>query len=247
MGTLRIPINGGVGVELLSNSEPWLDRILEPVLAIRHGAFLDVGVNIGQTLVKVHKAGSARRYWGFEPNPSAAAYVRSLVALNGLENVHLICAALGDRDGVARLHLSNVHDSCASIVEGFRTPDFYRTACNVLLIDGNRFVEKMSIDAIAVLKIDVEGGELEVLRGLNRTIMRSRPLIICEVLPVYDENSQVGQFRRKRSDELVSLVLSMNYRIFRIDADGCQTPLDSIETHGNMALTNYLFVPGEEA
>jgi FkbM family methyltransferase len=247
LGTLRIPIAGGLGEQLLSNAEPWLDVVLERLLAARPGSFVDVGVNIGQTLVKVLKADPARQYWGFEPNPAALAYVSSLVRLNAIGNVHLVCGALSDHNATEALFLSSPCDSSASIVEGFRPSDFYRAKCSVLAIAGDQFFDAMNVHAIAILKIDVEGGELEVLRGLRRTIMRTRPFIICEVLPVYEESTAVGRFRRGRSDEVVSLMRDLNYRIARLAPDGRQVPLNEIETHSDLALTNYLFVPGGES
>ena len=245
LGALRIPIAGGLGEQLLSNAEPWLDIVLGRLLAARSGSFVDVGVNIGQTLVKVLRVDPAREYWGFEPNPSALAYVSSLVRLNALGNVHLVCGALSDHNDTERLFFSSPCDSSASIVEGFRPSDFYRANCSVSVIAGDQFFDEMKINAIAVLKIDVEGGELEVLRGMRRTIMRTRPFIICELLPVYEESTTVGRFRRRRSDEVVSLMRDLNYRIARLEPDGRQVPLNGIETHGDLALTNYLFVPGE--
>ena len=94
--------------------------------------------------------------------------------LNAIGNVHLVCSALSDHNATEALFLSSPCDSSASIVEGFRPSDYYRADCSVLTIAGDQFFDARNVHAIAVLKIDVEGGELAVLRGMQRTIMRTR-------------------------------------------------------------------------
>jgi hypothetical protein len=62
--------------------EPWLDRIYEKVMLDRRGAFIDVGANIGQTLLKVLNTNPSAEYVGFEPQLNAsAAMERFLMAL----------------------------------------------------------------------------------------------------------------------------------------------------------------------
>jgi hypothetical protein len=72
-----LPINGAVGVENLRLSEPWLLRAFEAVVGWKPGAFLDVGMNVGQTLLKYVAAGGGGPYYGFDPNAAAAQIIRS--------------------------------------------------------------------------------------------------------------------------------------------------------------------------
>jgi FkbM family methyltransferase len=246
VGRVRIPIRKGLGYDLLNNSEPWLDSTLRRLLRARAGPFLDIGVNIGQTLVKVMNVDADRDYWGFEPNPSAVAYVNSLTIANRLSDVHVICAGLSDHDGTTTLFLASDCDSSASIVEGFRPAEYYKSALTVPVLAGDRFIDEMKIRGIAVIKIDVEGAELRVLRGLRRTIARDRPFIVCELLPVYDESSQVGQARREQTDEVTRFLREHGYEMVRLLPDGSWAPLNAIETHADLALTNYLFIPDHE-
>src|SRR5205823_4155393 len=62
--TLKIPLVLGRGFQNVHIGEPWLFKAFEKVLAAREGAFLDVGVNLGQTLIKVKLIDPARRYVG---------------------------------------------------------------------------------------------------------------------------------------------------------------------------------------
>src|SRR3954454_17062558 len=64
-----VPLLGGVGWEHLRMREVWLFHLLEWAMSVRGGAVVDVGVNVGQTVLKVRMARPDREYVGFEPNP----------------------------------------------------------------------------------------------------------------------------------------------------------------------------------
>ena len=82
--------------------------------------------------------------------------------------------------------------------------------------------QTLEICPVAVLKVDVEGAELEALNGAHGVLAEWRPFILCEVLPVYDEAGPQGRFRKLR-----------------------QMRLESIETHGKLEWSDYLFYPKE--
>ena len=48
-------------------TEPWLDAVYQTVLRCREGAFLDIGANIGQTMLKILSLDPSRQYMGFKP------------------------------------------------------------------------------------------------------------------------------------------------------------------------------------
>jgi hypothetical protein len=62
--------------------ELWMGQILGVLLKQNNGAFLDVGVNIGQTLCQVKSIDFQREYFGFEPNPACNMFVEELVRIN---------------------------------------------------------------------------------------------------------------------------------------------------------------------
>lgn len=59
--------------------------------------------------------------------------------------------------------------------------------CNSTSIDA--YVEARQIKNISLMKIDVEGFEMRVLQGARRTILRDRPLIVCEVIASHLERA----------------------------------------------------------
>lgn len=137
------------------------------------------------------------------------------------------------------------YDPCGSIIQGFRRNEFYAIAKYVPVFRGDKLFEQLEIKSIAILKIDVEGGELEVLTGLKAVICETRPFMICEILPVGNEDPDIGMMRRNRTDKIVEMVSSAGYKMFRLLRDGTVVSLDAIESHGDLSLCEYLFVPEE--
>jgi hypothetical protein len=86
-------------------SESWMLEILKMVFQIRQGAFLDVGMNLGQTLIEVKSIDSNKSYVGFEPNPSCIFYVEELVRINKIKNSKVIPVGLYTTDSLLNLDL----------------------------------------------------------------------------------------------------------------------------------------------
>jgi len=93
--TFVIPVNGGLGFDNLFLSEPWMTRLLSRLRPFFSGAFVDVGVNVGQTLLKVYAVNERVNYIGFEPNPICNYYTQELIRLNRFEGCKLIPAGIG--------------------------------------------------------------------------------------------------------------------------------------------------------
>jgi hypothetical protein len=111
-------------------------------------------------------------------------------------------------------------------------------------------------DAAGVVKIDVEGAELEVLSGMRRYLSRCRPLVICEVLPPFGPG-KVG-VAHERHARLAALLGEAGYAPSRIVKDEAQravaglTPVAAFpdqvldaRTSTRTRQSDYLFVPRE--
>jgi FkbM family methyltransferase len=243
--TINLPIIGGVGYDNLAGYEPWLDHVIKTLFDIREGSFVDVGVNLGQTLLKFVKYGDGRDYYGFEPNNLCFAYAEDLKNVNNLKNVNIFPVGLSDSDMLAQLFLRSGYDSAASMISGFRPPEQYSASKHIAVFKGDEIFENLIKGPVCILKVDVEGAELEVFAGLRNTIGRFRPFIICEILPVYEEESTIGKTRRDRTNRMLDLISVTSYKIFRLLHNGKAVSLDTIETHSDLELCEYLFVPEE--
>lgn len=239
---VTVPIIRGVGIENIFPSEEWMTVLMQKLSQSKKGAFIDIGVNLGQTLIKYKSLAISEPYYGFEPNPNCCTYVHELIRKNRYGNVHIFPVGVSDNTGVTLLHINNDADSSGSMIENFRAPSYYSDSIQVLTVNGDELLQKIRLESVSIIKIDVEGAELEVLKGLARTISRYKPYIICEILPVYDENAESGKFRARRQREIERLIAENDYVMYRIHEDGETVALKEFGIHSDLRLTNYLFV-----
>jgi FkbM family methyltransferase len=245
----RIPILNGIGLSNLGTTEEWMKELIMKILKIKEGTFIDVGANIGQTLMKLRSFSSAR-YIGFEPNPDCLVYLEKLIQINGMEECTVCPVGLSDKNELLTLYGNSAGASGGSIIKNIReNVNKYLTHTHIIsVMTGDNVVAALAPDEeIAIIKIDVEGAELEVVQGMRETIINSRPFIICEILPVYTLDKPNGLFRKERQDRLISLLKSINYNIYRIKKGNNFEHIFEIEVHGKMELSDYVFVPAEKA
>ena len=142
------------------------------------GDFVDVGAHIGMYTVAAASVLRGRgRVLAFEPNPSARAQLEENLALNDLDNALVVAAAAGSAPGEAELHVPATPDPSFSSLEAGRFGEGEPVPVRVTTVDEEVDAAKLSP---AVVKIDVEGGELDVVAGMRRVLER-RPLLIVEV------------------------------------------------------------------
>jgi len=225
------------------------DRINQVLMIVLNsseftGSFLDVGVNLGQTLLKVKTIDPGRTYLGFEPNPFCLTYLNKLVEKNVFERVTIYPIGLSDRDAVLSLQLYEdiPTSSSASLVKNFRPHSTIKSELPVPVFRLDKM--NLSIPIDSVIKIDVEGAELEVILGMQKTLEQVRPLLLMEILPVY---TQANSQRLERQQSLLSYLKSLDYLLFSINEHKVRThfleQIDSISIHNDMERTNYLFIP----
>jgi FkbM family methyltransferase len=222
-----------------------MERVLPTLMKRRPGAFVDVGVNVGQTLIKVKRLDPAIQYIGFEPNPICYSYTQRLIADNGFTNCTLLPVGLSNTATIVSFFVRSAADVGGTTVDGFRSAAQFSDVRHVAVFAGDAVLATIGGPVIGVIKVDVEGAELEVLQGLAATLA-TRPFVICEILPVFTVDGPKGRFRKPRQEALLARMREAGYVLYRLMPDASAVPLDEIEVHGDPALSNYLFAPEEE-
>ena len=243
----RIPMLGGLGGAMRRHHEPWMLQNLIQIESESDGCFVDVGVNLGQTLLAVKSIRSDWDYIGFEPNPYCVFYTMNLIELNALEGCSIFPFGIGETTGVMDLRLNSLTGGEGSIVAGFRSESEYKRRIKVPILGAEFLPGELLEHKVGVLKVDVEGGELDVFRAMTPVLRKHQPLIISELLPIYDATTEQGSFRKERQDALTGILHDLGYCIIRLHLDGSRERLEEIEVHSDIALTNYLFVPVDRA
>lgn len=237
--TFKIPVHKGLGMSNFSDPESWMSEILKKIGSEKL-VLIDIGVNVGQTLLKWKSLFPNAGYVGCEPNEACISYVEKLIKENNFTNCKLIDAGISEKSGDGVLYMlgNDRGDSSASIIKDFRANET-RKGMEVRL---TTFAE-LKLAACDILKIDVEGAELGVVQSLFHT--KLRPVIVIEILPVYSDQN-IGRMKRQMS--LEKLMHENEYKIFRI-VKGEAVKLESLSEigiHDRMDWCDYVMVPQEK-
>jgi FkbM family methyltransferase len=160
--------------------EPFESELLQR--SLRPGArFLDAGANLGYfSILAAAWAGEGGRVYAFEPEPENFALLTANLALNGYEErVHACRAALSDHAGVGHLllHPDNLGDHQLSA-------EARASSIEVALVEGAAWFAGREA-RLDVVKIDVQGAEHAVVRGLLPLLAASGPTLrlLVELTP----------------------------------------------------------------
>ena len=191
-GELQVLGGLGVGTRLAAAHVPYcgvqaygfLTGVHEPMVqeAMRRtlgpgATFVDVGANVGiTTLVGARLVGPEGRVVALEPAAGPAAAVAANAAVNGFDRVEVVRAAAGARaeEGELIVTADGLWTRLASV--GEHPLERERVAVPVVPLD-----DVLGSAPVDVVKIDVEGAELDVVAGMQRVLAEQRPVVICEM------------------------------------------------------------------
>ena len=162
--------------------EVLLASVFEHLLAsrldhLKRSVALDIGANIGNHSVFFSKFFA--RTIAFEPNPATLAVLQCNATLSGNGRIDIVPVGLADQDGSFEFaeDISGNLGGSGFVFAGVRAPA--RIKCEVRRGDAV-LAEKRLEGPIGLVKIDVEGAELAVLRGLTGSLREFGPLILFE-------------------------------------------------------------------
>ena len=155
-----------------------IHRLID-ALARPGGTVVDVGANIGYNAVHAaRRVGRSGRVVAVEPTPDNVAVLERLVAAARLSNVLVRPVAAGRDKGRRRFYVRGA----TSAVNSFYPESCYAEVTGTLDVPIARLDDLVDGDADLV-KIDVEGAELEVLEGMTRLLRRRNLALIVEWHP----------------------------------------------------------------
>ncbi len=143
--------------------------------------FFDIGSNVGFfAVLAARRVGPSGRVHAFEPVPAIADDIVANAERNGLKNVTVHTVAVSDSDdGTATLMLA-AHPGGATLSED-DVPDDLTGRIEVPVVTIDRLVENGTCPPPDVVKIDVEGVEMQVLAGMAHVLAEHRPTLVCEL------------------------------------------------------------------
>jgi len=146
--------------------------------ATRKISFYDVGANIGHHSLFMSRL--ADNVYAFEPFRELIRQIENKIELNGLTNLHILPFALGEEDtSIAYYPGPDFNSGVGSLIAGF--PGVSSESVTVQLRRGDSFLAREGLPRIDILKLDVQGYEPNVLRGLAERIRSDRPVVLAEL------------------------------------------------------------------
>jgi FkbM family methyltransferase len=186
----------GLRLRAMADAPIWLSGNVErPVQALlrrvlRPGdVFFDVGAGIGFfTIIAARLVGGSGTVVAFEPDARSIDALHTNVNVNDFVNVVVVPKAVSAAPGSARLEGRS--SALSTLVDVSAGP---ATAPRVATTSVDAFVAASPELAPRLVKIDVEGHEVEVLRGMATTLSQHTPIIVCEM---HGANAEVNALLR---------------------------------------------------
>lgn len=146
---------------------------------LREGdTFVDVGANEGMmTLLASRLVGDTGTILAFEPNPGPRQILERHIKHNSIKNVELHAIGLSDQDGELDLFVPAKNSGESTFTKNSENEEGQYVKCPV-----RRGEEIVGEQRVRLIKIDVEGFEARVLKGLISIIQRDKPIIVLELI-----------------------------------------------------------------
>lgn len=169
---------------------------------------VDIGANIGCTSILFGQI--ARNVTSFEPSPTTFKYLDLNIKNSNLKNIEIHNVGLGCKDENLTLTFSPSSRS-GGFVSNLIQASTGHTVENISIKNGDFIIKDANVDFI---KIDVEGFELNVLKGLTNTIQQNKPIVVAEL-----NHWCLNAFQRTSIPDFFDYLLSVFPILYVVDGE----------------------------
>lgn len=172
-----------------------------------HFTVLDIGANIGMTALDFAKKVPAGSVICFEPSLSNFTRLNENISLNDYKNIITSNTGIGSVAG--QFKLFNVVDSNPGMKRILTDADPGNFESETITVDTlESQLEKLNIDGVHAIKIDVEGFEMEVLKSATALLKKFKPILFIEL----DDNNLKDQ--HSSALQLIKHLIGLEYKIY---------------------------------
>tara|TARA_Y100001970_G_scaffold238472_1_gene299706 strand:- start:277 stop:1230 length:954 start_codon:yes stop_codon:yes gene_type:complete len=169
--------------------------------------FMDIGANVGHHSIFLSKF--AWQVLAFEPYPKVNSQFKQQIAHNNISNIKIFENGLSDRRETLNYYAPTGNNEGIGSFDESSIGKGNTSYGKLELQEGDQVIDSGSWKNIKLIKIDVEGYEKKVIKGLTRAIEEERPVIVCEIT--------YGQQLSFVSIEELKSYLPQNYEILTFD------------------------------
>jgi FkbM family methyltransferase len=210
---------------------------LVPRLLARGDVAVDVGAHVGYyTLLASRLVGDRGHVYALEPSPARYRELVANVARNGISNVTTFQLAAGADESVATLFEAPRTNTSASTIVPRAAADLAAAGerVDVRVAPVQDLVAREDIPRVRLIKVDVEGSEVDALRGLDRILARgSRLALLVEISPHWSDESPRFVEELCRSHHLQPWLVRNDYTVAAYFPSRPEPPvrIDTIPDH----------------
>ncbi len=197
----------GISEELCINKkrECFTTDFLKKVIK-KDDIIIDIGANIGYYVLLEAKLASKGKIYAIEPIPKNNDLLKRNIKLNNYKNVFVFKCALGNKQGKGTMNICN-KSNWSSFTKNPNVKIIKEINVPITTLD--RFVEKNLHKPPTLVRMDVEGYEYQIIKGMLKTLNKNIPLkLLIELHPPW-----LNLMSRKNMEELIDILKSKGFKI----------------------------------
>jgi len=177
----------------------YIDQVYDKFYNIREDdVIIDVGAHVGVFTLKASRKAKEGKVIAIEPHPQNYMLLLKNITINKLENVIPINLALSDSEGVAKLYISRKslgHTIKEKRIELSR--EEFSTHISYIEVETktlDQVVNELGLSKVDFIKIDVEGAELDVLKGATKTLEENNVFLAIAAYHTPESVQEVSRY-----------------------------------------------------
>lgn len=197
---------------------------------------IDIGANLG--LFTFFMSRASKHVFAFEPNPYPLENLKGLVD----SNVTVLPIALGNNDGPVEIKIPHHRKGWSSNGASLA---FKEINDGKIINIQCRKLDSLNIENIGLIKIDVEGFEIEVIRGAKDTILKNKPIMIIEneIVHTKDTNELFTTMNEFGYDKYICNSIGKLEKVGNFSVEENQK--NAIRNLDINYIQNFIFIPKE--
>ena len=139
-------------------------------------------------------------------------------------------------------------DKMGSLNDYARYGEIDKIDLKLVTFPADEIIALLSIDEVCVVKVDVEGAELDVLQGLVGSIGKYKPFLYCEIWQLPEKEHPTFDDKYKKSVSVFELMTKLDYKILGVsirDNNKIEI-LNSVDMLGDKYRRDYIMAPDSD-